>query len=62
MADTKSRDILDTIGKELRDNPPGVLAKTRRKKGPAASEKQRVAILLNKSRKAGAKIGPRKSV
>lgn len=59
MADN-SRDILDSIGKELRDNPPGILAKTRRKEGPKASEKQRVAILLNKARKAGAKVATKK--
>lgn len=57
----KSRDILESIGSELRDNPPGILAKTRRKKGPAAAEGQRVAILLNKARKAGAKVPARKS-
>lgn len=54
--DRKSRDILDSVGKELKSNPPGVLAKTRRKKGPARAESQRVAILLNKARKQGAKI------
>lgn len=60
-ADRKSRDILDSIGKELKDNPPGILAKTRRKKGPGAAEDQRVAILLNKARKAGAKVPGKKS-
>jgi hypothetical protein len=47
------------VGAELRDNPPRILAKTRAAKGPEAAEKQRVAILLSKSRRAGAKI-PRK--
>ena len=51
----KSRDIIGSIGKELKQNPPGMLAKTRRKKGPARAESQRVAILLNKARKQGAK-------
>lgn len=61
MADAKSANILESVGKELKENPPGILAKTRRKSGPAMAEKQRVAILLSKARKAGAKVGPRKS-
>lgn len=48
--------LLAGIGAELRDNPPSVLAKTRRKKGAAAAEKQRRAILLSKARDAGADI------
>lgn len=57
----KTRGILDSVGKELRDNPPAVLAKTRSKKGAGAANKQRVAILLSKARKAGAKVPGRKS-
>ena len=48
--------ILSGIGEELRDNPPDILTKTRKKKGAAAADRQRVAILLNKAREAGADI------
>jgi len=52
----KSRSILQAVGRELKQNPPKVLAKTRRKSGAKRANKQRVAILLSKSRKAGAKV------
>lgn len=42
--------ILSRIGHELKENPPSILSKTRRKKGKKAAEKQRVAILLSKAR------------
>jgi hypothetical protein len=41
---------------EIKKNPPAVLAKTAAKKGPAAANKQRVAIGLSKARRAGARI------
>ncbi len=50
------RDVLQGIGRELKDNPPRVLAKTRQKKGAAAAERQRKAILLSKARRAGVKV------
>lgn len=50
MAD---QDKLESIGHELKVNPPKILAKTRAKEGPAMAEKQRVAILLSKARKSG---------
>jgi hypothetical protein len=53
------RQILQNVGSELKENPPRVLAKTRKKKGKKAANKQRVAILLSKARARGAKI-PRK--
>ena len=53
---SKRESILSRIGKEIKENPPKVLEKTRRKKGKKAAEKQRVAILLSKARKAGASI------
>jgi hypothetical protein len=37
--------------KELKKNPPFVLRKTRRKKGKARANKQRVAIAYSKARK-----------
>ena len=56
---TKKRAVLHRIGAELRDNPPRILEKTKKKKGAKAAERQRRAILLSKARRAGAKI-PRK--
>lgn len=55
MAD--SDNILDSIGKEMKSNPPSIIEKTRRKYGSARAEKQRKAILLSKARNAGAKVG-----
>ncbi len=52
----RDRKLLESIGEELKENPPRVLAKTRRKKGAKAVERQRRAILLNKARSRGAKI------
>ncbi len=40
---------------EIEANPPAVLEQTRRKKGAAAADRQRVAIAIAKSRKAGRK-------
>lgn len=53
---SKTKRILSSVGKELKKNPPKILAKTRRKKGVKAAKKQRVAILLSKARKRGARI------
>lgn len=53
---TRSASILHDIGSELKDNPPDIIAKTRRKKGKRRANKQRVAILLSKARSAGADI------
>lgn len=41
---------------EVKQNPPKVLAKTKKKSGAKQANKQRVAIALNKARKAGANI------
>lgn len=46
---------LESVGRELKDNPPRILAKTRAKKGKKAADKQRVAILLSKARR-GARV------
>ena len=43
--------ILSRIGKELKKNPPKILAKTRRKKGKTAALAQKRAILLSKARR-----------
>ena len=54
------KSILESVGHELKTNPPKQLAKTARKFGKKDANRQRVAILLSKARKAGANI-PRKS-
>lgn len=55
-----SKRIIADAGKEISENPPSQLAKTAAKFGPERAKKQRVAILLSKARKRGAKIPPRK--
>lgn len=37
-------------GREMKKNPPRILAKTRRKKGKKAAKRQKVAIMLSKAR------------
>ena len=56
MASKHARRVLNRIAHELKKNPPRVLAKTQRKKGKKAANKQRVAILLAKARRAGVRI------
>ena len=56
MANTRTARILEEVGEEIKENPPKILAKTRRKKGKKRAEKQRVAILLDKAREQGADI------
>ena len=58
----RSKDIVEDVGHELKVNPPRILAKTTRKFGHQRAEKQRVAILLSKARKAGASIGKVKAI
>jgi len=53
---TRSRRILRSVGKELRDRPPRQLARTRAKFGAKRAAAQKTAILLSKSRAAGARI------
>jgi hypothetical protein len=57
---TKSKGKVEAAFREMKKNPPAILAKTRAKKGAAAAEKQRVAIGLSKARAAGAKIPKKK--
>ena len=52
----RSARILESIGAEMKANPPAILARTRRKKGRAGAERQRVAILLSKARRQGANV------
>ncbi len=52
----KKDSTLETIGHEMRVNPPAVVNATRRKFGAQRAESQRRAILLSKARKAGVKV------
>lgn len=42
---------VERAGKEIKADEPEVVAKTRKKKGKAAAQKQRVAIMLSKARR-----------
>ena len=42
---------LEAAGSEMKENPPSILARTRKKFGAERAEKQRVAILMNKARR-----------
>jgi hypothetical protein len=53
---TKTAMALSRAGKEMKKNPPSILAKTARKAGPMAAERQRKAIFLSKARAFGARI------
>jgi hypothetical protein len=52
----KDRRILESVGHELKTNPPRQLAKTAKKSGKKRANKQRVAILLSKARSKGASV------
>lgn len=53
--------ILESVGHELKVNPPKILKHTAAKFGKADAEKQRKAILLSKARKAGANVPSKRS-
>ncbi len=54
-------EIIESVGKELKENEPSIVSRTREKYGPQRSRKQKIAIMLSKSRKLGAKgIAPQK--
>ena len=55
-----SATILESVGHEIKKNPPKILAHTRAKFGVKRAEAQRTAILLNKARKRGVKIKRKK--
>ena len=42
---------LERAGSEMKENPPSILATTRRKFGAKRAESQRVEILMNKARR-----------
>lgn len=47
-----SESKIEAAGHEMKENPPKILAKTAVKKGKKAAEKQRVAIMMSKARRA----------
>jgi len=53
---TKTAKKLQSAFHEMKENPPAILAKTRKKEGAAQANRQRVAIGLSKARAAGARI------
>lgn len=56
----KKSKIVKAAFREIKKNPPAILAKTARKSGAAQAERQRIAIGLSKARAAGAKVPPPK--
>ncbi|MEK9171883.1 MAG: hypothetical protein AAB782_01455 [Patescibacteria group bacterium] len=53
---THTQEVIEGAGHEMKVNPPKILAHTRARFGVKRAEAQRVAILLNKARRRGAKI------
>ncbi|MGI0014039.1 MAG: hypothetical protein ACREBU_11440 [Nitrososphaera sp.] len=53
---TKSERAKKRAFREVEQNEPSIVGKTRRKKGAKAAEKQKIAIALSKAREMGAKI------
>lgn len=53
---TQTQAKIEEAGHEMKMSPPKILAKTRKKSGALAANKQRIAIMLSKARAAGAKI------
>lgn len=51
MKSSKHSSMLERIGHEIKENPPGILAHTKEKFGPKRAESQRKAILLSKFRR-----------
>lgn len=57
MADYPAKAKIEAAGREMKANPPKILARTTRKFGKEDAKKQRVAIMLSKARRAGGKNG-----
>ena len=53
---TKTRRLVRAAFREVSENPPARLKKTRKKFGRTRANKQKIAIALSKARKAGARI------
>jgi hypothetical protein len=57
--DKKAKKIA-SAAREVKKNPPKILAKTAKKFGAEKAKKQKIAIILSKARQAGAKIPKKK--
>ena len=57
----RTQQIIESNAREMSVNPPKILAHTAAKFGEKRAEEQRVAILLDKSRREGAKIRKKRS-
>lgn len=55
MRKSPDNPFVEAAASEVHRNPPAILARTRKKKGKAAAERQRVAIMLSKARRAEAR-------
>lgn len=53
---SNTRRVLQSVGHELKANPPRIIEHTARKFGRNRADKQRVAILLSKARRQGARL------
>lgn len=53
---TKTQALTESAFHEVKQTPPKILAKTRKKKGKTQANKQRIAIALSKARASGAQI------
>jgi len=54
----RTASILDSVGSELKEDPPAAVERAKRREGKAKGERVRRAILLSKARKSGADIPP----
>lgn len=52
----KSQAKIEAAGHEIKEDPPKILAHTKKKFGKKRVAKQKVAIMLSKAREAGANI------
>lgn len=56
---TKTERTLKSVGREMKANEPSIVGHTRKKFGADRARKQKTAILLDKARRRGARIGRR---
>ena len=58
---SRTQQVIEGYAREMKNDPPKILAHTARKFGEKRAEDQRVAILLNKSKRKGAIIRKKRS-
>jgi hypothetical protein len=56
---SKTEKLTEAAFREVHENEPSIVSKTRRKKGKEAAKEQKAAIALSKARRAGARIPKR---